>query len=241
MAAQASDEQRRAAADVWLDNSGTTGDLRALVDALWRERLVPFEHNVRHGIRSRRPEALRLCAGDPTWPAQARRLAERVGRAFGATAVSVDHVGSTAVPGLPAKDVIDLQVAVTSLADVDEPWLVERLQAAGFPRVPGIDADNSKNGQPWPKRFHGSSDPARVAHIHVREAGSPGWRWALMFRDWLCAEPAAAREYAAEKDRIAATGASTSEYTEAKEPWFSSVADRAEAWARESGWESPRD
>ena len=52
MAAQATDEQRRAAADVWLDNSSTREDVHAAVDALWHERLVPFEHNVRHGITS---------------------------------------------------------------------------------------------------------------------------------------------------------------------------------------------
>lgn len=61
MAAQATDEQRRAAADVWLDNSSTREDVHAAVDALWHERLVPFEHNVRHGIRASRPDGVRIC------------------------------------------------------------------------------------------------------------------------------------------------------------------------------------
>jgi dephospho-CoA kinase len=77
-------------------------------------------------------------------------------------------------------------------------------------------------------------------HVHVREVGSPGWRWALLFRDWLRADEVACGEYAAEKTRLAATGMGVGEYADAKEPWFDSVHARAEAWARETGWEPPR-
>ena len=237
MAAQATDEQRREAADVWLDNSGSRQGLEDAIDVLWRERLVPFEHNVRHGIRVRRPERLELAHHDPTWAVQARRLMERLARAGNGAVVGVEHIGSTAVPGLVAKDVIDVQVGVSSLAAADSADFVHGLLAAGFPRVTGIDSDNSKDGLPWPKRFHGSADPGRPAHIHVREVGSPGWRWALLFRDWLRADPAAAADYAAEKERLAHTVQTTSDYTEAKEPWFTGIADRAERWARETGWQ----
>ena len=237
IAAQASDEQRRAAADVWLDNNGRKDAVLEAVDELWRERLVPFERNVRDGVRAHRPEQLRLREPDPTWPAQAHRLLERLARVFGDVAVTTDHVGSTAVPGLLAKDVVDLQVGVPRLADADDPLLLARLRAAGLPRVEGVDHDNAKDGTVWSKRFHGSADPGRVVNLHVREAGSPGWRWALLFRDWLRRDARAAAEYAAEKQRIAATGAGTSEYAEAKEPWFDDVADRAERWAEQTGWE----
>jgi dephospho-CoA kinase len=237
IAAQASEEQRHAAADVWLDNNGTRDAVRDAVDDLWQQRLVPFERNVSEGRRSHRPEQLHLAEPDPTWPAQAHRLLERLRRAFGELALTADHVGSTAVPGLLAKDVIDLQVGVPSLAGVDDRQLLERLSAAGFPRVEGIDRDNAKDGTVWPKRMHGNADPARVTHVHVREVGSPGWRWALLFRDWLRHDARAAAEYAAEKQRIATTGASTTDYAEAKEPWFAAVADRAEQWADQTGWE----
>lgn len=240
MAAQATDEERREAADVWLDNSGTRQGLEDAIDVLWHERLVPFEHNVRHGIHARRPERLELARHDPTWAAQARRLMERLARAGNGAVVAVEHIGSTAVPGLVAKDVIDVQVGVSSLAAADGEDFVQGLLAAGFPRVAGIGSDNSKDGLPWPKRFHGSADPGRPAHIHVREVGSPGWRWALLFRDWLRADPAAAADYAAEKERLARTVQTTSDYTEAKEPWFTDVADRAEQWAQQQGWEPPR-
>jgi dephospho-CoA kinase len=241
IASQATDQERRDAADVWLDNEGHKDDLIAAVDALWHDRLVAFEENVRRGTRAARAEGLELVASDPTWPAQADRLIERVRLAFGDPLVAVEHVGSTAVPGLLAKDVLDLQVGVRSLEDADDPALLARLTAAGFPRTNGVAHDNAKGGGTWPKRFHGTADPGRGAHIHVREVESPGWRWALMFRDWMRADPDAAREYAAEKRRIAATGVTVSEYADAKEPWFDSVHDRARAWAEATGWEPSRD
>ena len=97
MAAQATDEQRRAAADVWLDNSSTREDVHAAVDALWHERLVPFEHNVRHGIRASRPDRVRICPPDVTWPAQSRASAGApaagVRRHRGGTGAHRQHVG----------------------------------------------------------------------------------------------------------------------------------------------------
>jgi dephospho-CoA kinase len=241
IAAQADDDQRHAAADVWLSNDGGPDELREAVERLWRERLVPFEDNVRRGVRSRRMEQLVLAAPDATWPLQAARLVERLRLAFGDVAQTVDHIGSTSVPGLVAKDVLDLQVGVPSLEVADDPELLRRLTEGGFPRVEGVDADYHRGSDgTWPKRMHGSSDPGRVAHVHVREVGGPGWRWALMFRDWMRAVPEARAEYAAEKLRIAAGGATVSEYAEAKEPWFDAVHERVEAWAHETGWQPPR-
>ncbi|NYG08360.1 dephospho-CoA kinase [Phycicoccus badiiscoriae] len=237
IAAQATDPQRRTAADVWLQNDGAKDDLLAAVDDLWHARLVPFEDNVRRGIRAPRAEELVLVPHDPTWSAQANRLLARLRLAFGDALVTADHVGSTAVPGLLAKDVIDLQVGVRSLADADDPGLVERLTRAGFPRPGGQWADNGKDGTAWPKRFHGTADPGRPANLHVREVASPGWRWALMFRDWLRAEPGASEEYAGLKGRLAATGLTSSEYADAKEPWFDGIHDSAEDWALRTGWE----
>ncbi|SES39735.1 dephospho-CoA kinase [Pedococcus cremeus] len=238
MAAQATDGQRRAAADVWLDNGGTKEALVAAVDSLWHERLVPFERNVRHGIRATRSDDLVLHPHDSAWAFEAQRLLERLRLAFGEVAVTADHVGSTAIPGLVAKDVIDLQVGVADLRAADDPALLERLSGAGFPRPADAPrADNAKADGQWPKRFHAGADPGRQVHVHVREAGSPGWRWALLFRDWLRADDVACREYAAEKARLAATGMGVGDYADAKEPWFDGVHERVEAWARQTGWE----
>ena len=236
MDTQASDAQRRAAADAWLDNDGSREELVLAVDRLWTDRLVPFEHNVRAGRRSRLSEEPVLHDPDPTWPDQAARLLGRLRRAFGDVLVTADHIGSTAVPGLVAKDVIDVQVGVRSLQDVDDHAVLERLRRAGFPRPPGEWHDNGKDGTVWPKRFLGNADPARVANIHVREVDSEGWRWALMFRDWMRADATARAEYAAQKQRLVATVGTVDEYAEAKEPWFDSVHDRVGAWAEASEW-----
>ena len=236
--AQADDDARRAAADVWLDNEGTVPALRAAVLRLWHERLEPFEANLRHGIRSRLAHPT-LAPPDPTWPAQAERLLARLRHAVGDVAVTFDHIGSTAVPNLVAKDVVDLQLGVRSLEDADDPHVVDAMGAAGFVRLPGEWHDNGGDGTTWPKRFHGSCDPGRVAHVHVREVGSPGWEWALVFRDWLRADAEERDAYAAMKTALAGRVATTDRYAEAKEPWFEAAGARARAWAAASGWQPP--
>lgn len=237
--AQASDEARRAAADVMITNDGTLAELHTTVDRLWRDRLVPFEENLRHRRFVRRPEQLSIVPYDPAWPAQYQRLAARIAHAVGDAHHRVDHVGSTSVPGLEAKDVIDIQLTVDTLDTADA--LAERLADAGFPRAPGQWHDNPKPGTPdpgaWEKRVHGSADPGRVVHLHVRGAGSPGVRTALMFRDWLRADEGARDEYAALKRRLRRQGLATCAYAAAKEPWFDEVWQRVEGWAAQVGWQ----
>src|SRR5699024_3429255 len=118
MAAQATTEQRSRAADVWLDNSGTPEAVRAAVDSLWRDRLVPFERNLRLR-QSAASGSPRLVAFDPVWQEQAARLLGRLHATVGERAVRSDHIGSTAVPELPAKDVIDPQLVGRTPAVAD--------------------------------------------------------------------------------------------------------------------------
>jgi dephospho-CoA kinase len=239
IAAQADDEARRAVADVWLDNTGPPDRLVAAVDALWTDRLVPFEENLR--LRRAVPGgAPRLVEPDPEWAAQAGRLCARVAAAAGGRGRGVAHIGSTAVAGLPAEPVIDLQLGVASLADADA--VRDALQDAGFPWRPDIDHDRPKppGSTPWPERCHGSADPARPVHLHVREVGSPGWRYALLFRDWLRADAGARAEYLAVKRSAAARfghDPDATRYVAVKDPWFDAAAARADGWAGSSGWE----
>lgn len=238
IAAQATDAQRAAAADVLLDNSGTREALAAAVDTLWSTRLVPYERNVRERNPVRRPETLHIAEPDPTWPQQYERVAARIRHALGDRYLRLDHIGSTSVPGLAAKDVLDLQLVVPDLAAADD--LADLLAATGLPRYAGDWWDGPPpGGAPEAllvKRFHGSADPGRLVQLHVRTAASPAWRYALAFRDWLRAEPAALASYAALKRRLADTGATTTEYAELKDPWFARALPELDRWTAETAW-----
>jgi dephospho-CoA kinase len=239
IAAQATEQARRAAADVWLDNSGTPDEVLAVVDELWADRLVPFEANVR---LNRVPDrgGPRLVPYDPTWPAQAERVLARLRLAGGDKVLRADHIGSTSVPGLAAKNVIDVQVAVADLADADE--LAEPLARAGFPAQPDFTRDNPHPPDPdpehWRKRMAASADPARWVNVHLRVAGSPGWRAALLFRDWLRAEPDRLADYQRMKERTAAeyAAADIPAYADAKAPWFDRAYEEMERWSTATGW-----
>jgi dephospho-CoA kinase len=237
VAAQANDEQRRAAADVWLDNTGDPDRVLAEVDALWTDRLVPYEANVRLGRGASRSVAV-LVEPDPSWPAQAERLIARVRAAAGGTARRVDHVGSTSIPGLAAKDVIDLQLTVASPDEADA--MAGALGRAGFPYLPGFDTDDPESTDPdperWRKRVHTNADPGRPVNLHLRVLGSPGWRQALLFRDWLRADVAARTEYEQVKRRLVKEHVDIEGYVAARRPWFDGALPRAEAWARRTGW-----
>jgi dephospho-CoA kinase len=243
IAAQAGDPERWAAADAWLDNNASVETLLAQVDALWTDRIVGFNDNLMTGSRTDGPEAPTLVPYDDSWPLTAKRLVARITAALGDAVVGVEHIGSTSVPGLVAKDVIDLQIAVRSLDDADAPEFVKVLADKGFPRSEGNDGDTLHRWAPdagsWAKRFHGSADPGRVAHVHVRERGSAGWESALLFRDWLIANTTERADYADLKRGLAPKEATVLEYSVAKEPWIDSALERARVWARHTGW-SPR-
>ncbi|MFD3429621.1 dephospho-CoA kinase [Nocardia fluminea] len=241
IAAQATDEQRRAVADVWLDNNGAPEVVEAQVRELWARRLVPFERNQREGIRARADYVLVI---DPEWDMQARRIIARLHLACGASAVRIDHVGSTAVHGLPAKDIIDIQVTVADMATAES--LTDALTAAGFPLAPQVTHDNPKpsHGDPegtdltlWGKRLHGNADPGRPANIHLRVQDSLGQRFALDLRDWLRAHESARSEYLAVKRGAELAAADLTDdaagdaYYVVKEPWFDAVYPVVTEWA----------
>jgi dephospho-CoA kinase len=233
--AQTGDAERRAAADVVLGNDGDLGALRALIDGLWRDRLVPYERNVRER-RPARPDRVIVTGPDPDWPARFARVAARIRHAIG-PAARIDHIGSTAVPGLPALDVIDVQLGVGSLAEADA--LADPLAAAGFPRCEGdwCDTPRYPDGTTrWDKRLHGSADPGRPVNLHVRVAGSPGWRFALLMRDHLRADPDRRAAYLAVKRKLAADRPDPAGYAAGKEPWFDEEHRLAERWAEGTGW-----
>jgi dephospho-CoA kinase len=222
IAAQADDDERRAVADVWLDNSGTLGELVAAVDALWRDRLVRFEENVRLR-RAARVGELRPVDPDPRWAADGARLAARVAAAAGERGRGAAHIGPTAVPGLPAPDVVDLQLGVDSPADADA--LADALAAAAFPACAACE-----RGDPA-ERCHGSADPARPARLHLRVVGSPAWRHALLVRDWLRADPAAGATI-----RWPGAGAAAAGDLGRDDAWSAAALRHAQAWAVTSGW-----
>lgn len=233
--AQADDDSKRAAADVWLDNSGTPEATLAAVDSVWTTRLVPFEANLRAGRRAERSARAVLTSPDPTWSGQAARLTERVGYHAGRRILRADHIGSTSVPGLAAKDVIDLQVVCEDLPTAEE--VASSLTGAGLVRMPGRWWDTGRDGVAYDKAMACNADPGRAANVHVRPAGSPAWRDALLLRDWLRATPAAAAEYEALKRELVTLPHETiDDYAERKTPWMKDALARAEAWAARLSW-----
>uniref|UniRef100_A0A5Q5BL86 Dephospho-CoA kinase n=2 Tax=unclassified Mycobacterium TaxID=2642494 RepID=A0A5Q5BL86_MYCSS len=229
MKAQAADEQRRAIADVLLDNSGTREELVEKARQLWFDRILPLAENIRAGEVVR--VAPRLVPHNPAWAADAQRIVNRIKAAAGGKALRVDHVGSTSVDGLDAKDVVDIQVTVASLEDADE--IAGALAAVGYPRVPDVDSDvaHDDSGR-WGKRLHGAADPGRPANIHLRVDGWPNQRFALLFPAWLAAHPEVRDEYL----QVKRAALSAPDYAGAKEPWFAEVYPKASAWAEASDW-----
>jgi GrpB-like predicted nucleotidyltransferase (UPF0157 family) len=178
--------------------------------------------------RDREPVEIVSC--DPGWPAHYARWRDRITAALGATALRIEHVGSTSVPGLDAKPVIDIQVSVADIGD--EARYAGQLAAAGL-QLRSRD-DVHRFFRPFPDR-------PRDVHLHLCQAGSAWEREHLLFRDYLRAHPAACRRYLAGKRAAAATWRDDRwAYTEAKTGVILDILDEAEAWARDTGWALPK-
>ncbi len=165
---------------------------------------------------------------DPAWPERFRALADRAASALGEMALAIEHVGSTSVPGLAAKPVIDIQISVASLEPLDA--LRVPLERLGYV----FRADNPERT----KRYFREAPGTPRTHIHVRAAGSWGEQFALLFRDYVRAHPDVAARYAALKRELAERFRDDRRgYTEAKSPFIWAVMAEANDWAQAIGWE----
>ena len=173
------------------------------------------------GGREQRP--IVLVTYDEAWPARFARERARIAAALGGRADRIDHIGSTSVPGLLAKPIIDIQVSVVD-AD-DESSYLGALEDAGYVlrvREPGHRMLRT---------------PALDVHVHICPSGGEWERHHLLFRDWLRAEPADAGRYAEVKRALAARDwPDMNQYADAKTDIVSDISARAEAWAESTGW-----
>ena len=171
----------------------------------------------------------------PEWSMEFEQLAEQVHEALGDLPVAVDHVGSTSVPGLSAKDCIDMQVRMGSIDEVRD---VGMFAAIGFRCRP----------EPW-NRFEVSGGVrcrklvfappigVRSCNVHLRESTGPNARYALLFRDYLRADEPARRAWGAFKQRLAVSVPDLMDYGQIKAPATDILMAAAERWAVDTGWD----
>lgn len=177
---------------------------------------------------------------DPRWATRGAALAGELLAALGPLAVRVSHIGSTAIPGMAAKPLFDLQVSVADLDAAAEAF-DRPLSGLGFQRSPyrhdhvpagSVDPPEWWAKRLWTRRGHRDGE----INLHVRRTGSPNERLALLFRDWFRAHPAAVPAYGGFKRALAGAVADTGIYTDVKDPVVDLVIVVAEEWAAATGW-----
>jgi len=129
---------------------------------------------------------LEIVPYDPGWSAGFEAEAIRLRAALGTLAVRIDHHGSTSIPGLAAKPIIDIQVSVAALLPIE--GYAERLETVGYVHVPHLDDS-------FCPFFHRPAQWPHTHHIHVVESGGPEERRTLAFRDYLRDHATVVREY----------------------------------------------
>jgi GrpB-like predicted nucleotidyltransferase (UPF0157 family) len=179
---------------------------------------------------STRGDPIEVVSYDEQWPIRFEAWRRRLVEALGPVAKRIDHIGSTAVRGLPGKPTVDIQVSVEDVDD--EAAYVSEIEALGI-QLRSRD-DEHRYFRPFPGR-------PRDVHVHVCPAGSEWERRHLLFRDYLRASPTAREGYAKAKteaaqrwhdDRVA--------YTEAKGGQILDILTDAERWAQQTGWRKGR-
>ena len=178
------------------------------------------------------------------WKDEFARIATDIRGVVGPAAARIDHIGSTAVPGLGAKDVIDIQITVADLDAVEE--VTSPLRAAGFRGGTAFEYDVFHGKPPTDgelrKRFMREPEGARRAHIHIRERGRFNQRYALLFRDYLRASEEVRAAYEVLKRRAAQLFPDDIDgYLSLKDPVLHIVYASASLWADKVGWTPDED
>lgn len=191
---------------------------------------------MREFLKSR---AVILASYRASWVDEFEQVGRQIRGLVGAAALRIDHVGSTAIAGLDAKDVIDIQVTVADLGDPS--GVIGPLHAAGFQlrTGPHYDIFHALPVTDAELRKHYMREPEgqRRVHIHIREQGRFNQRFALLFRDYLRASPTMRGQYQSFKLRAAEVFPDSIDgYLFLKEPVFHIIYEAASMWARYDGW-----
>ena len=168
------------------------------------------------------------------WAGEGALLAARLAVLL-PNAVCVQHIGSTSVPGLAAKDCIDLMVQVHDLKRADVAAVLER---HGYRRrLEPWNQQETSFGTVCPKQAFAPAPRSRSCNVHVREHGGPNVRYALLFRDYLTADPAAARAWGQFKIRLAQSVTNLADYGQIKAPAQEMLIQSAQRWAQDQHWQ----
>ena len=183
-------------------------------------------------------DSVEIVDADPRWPAEFLDMASRLRGVLGAPAHRIDHIGSTSVPGLAAKDIVDIQITVTGVAEGETAG--RALAEAGWVLYEGIADDHDVPGLPpdQHKVFLNEPSGARRVNLHVRVAGYPNQRYPLVVRDYLRAHPNSAQAYATLKRDLARMFPDDmGRYADTKDAACDLIYFAAEDWARSIDWD----
>ncbi len=165
-----------------------------------------------------------LCRHQSEWPAVAQETISELRHIFGHTAVDIQHIGSTAIPAIQAKPIIDLAVGVRRFDDLTD--VLPVLERSG---VYTRSHNRFSNDLLY---VVNDAENRRLIQIHILIFGSPQWRNYVDFRDYLNAFPEKAREYEALKLRLARECDNVqTRYTDGKRDYMQTALAEAIAWA----------
>jgi GrpB-like predicted nucleotidyltransferase (UPF0157 family) len=163
----------------------------------------------------------------PEWPAYFQSERELLQKILGAKVLEIRHIGSTAIPGMPAKPIIDILSAVENLADVDD--FTDALAAIGY-------EDKGNGDVPGRRYFVKGSEAARTHHLNFYEMNSPGWIIHILFCEYLKAHDEVAKEYAQLKLKLAKEfPTDRASYTNGKEKFVAGIVEKAARENQQSG------
>jgi GrpB-like predicted nucleotidyltransferase (UPF0157 family) len=173
-----------------------------------------------------------------SWPVEFGILANVLREGLLNLALRIDHIGSTSVPGLSAKDVIDIQISVAGF----DQQLLSALQAMGYSKADDIERDHTPISfkgpeDEWEKWFFRPPLGQRRTNLHIRMRGRANQRYPLLFRDFLRMHPDYAATYAEVKLQLARSLADPTQYPDVKDPIVDLIYYAAMEWAERSRWE----
>lgn len=174
----------------------------------------------------------------PEWIDRFRKEATKLRNILANTVVRIDHIGSTSVANLAAKDIIDIQITLNSIDDADQ--FISRMREAGYRQRGDIRYDyliGERDKSQLRKLYFREAEGSARTHIHVRQQGLPNQEFPLLFRDYLVANEPVRIGYELIKKRLANIyPESINGYLYIKVPVMGIIYQGAKMWAENTNW-----